>query len=341
MFFQFDFRMCICYHIFMTKLSVVICVYNTDIAKFEECLQSVFNSTLKDIEVIVIDDGSVVDYTAVIEKYDIKYFKTENQGTLLARMYGIEKANSQYVCFVDSDDTISFNYLEANIIKANTINADIVINDWAFHTDSTRYVCTNDSSISTDFLLKANVLYKFFEQAGREHSYYVLWNKVYSRDVLLNVVEEIKRLDIGNLVYAEDVLMNYFAFKYAKVTTNVHLGYYFYRVHNDQQVSVGSKEKLLNHVKSMALVLNTIENDLKHINLYEKYADNLMLWKRLLCTSHYNSAKAFKKDGLFNDVLSIYGIDKLKPYKNESAYARHMILPNNILEIDKVLRDLW
>lgn len=325
----------------MPKLSVIICVYNTDVAKFDECLQSVFHSTLKDIEVIVVDDGSIVDYTSIIEKYDVKYFKTENQGTLLARMYGIEKSSSPYVCFVDSDDTVSFSYLEANITKANVVNADIVINDWAFHTDHTRYVCTNDSSISTDFILEDNVLDKFFDQAGAEHSYYVLWNKVYRRGVLISAVEEIRRLDIGHLVYAEDVLINYFAFKYAKVITNVHLGYYFYRVHGDQQVSVETIDKLLNHVKSMVRVFDVMEKDLSHMGLIDKYIDNVNIWKRLICTSHYIVSKSFNDKDLTNKIVREYGIEQFKPYKNESSYVKHKVLPNNIIEIDEILKSIY
>ncbi|MBR2969933.1 MAG: glycosyltransferase family 2 protein [Clostridia bacterium] len=326
----------------MPKLSVIICVYNTDIAKFEECLQSIFNSTYRDFEVVVIDDGSVLDYSSILEKYNINYHKTENAGTLSARLTGIKKSIGQCICFVDSDDTVSFDYFEAMINKADNTNADIVFNDWAFHTDTTRYVCANDSTINSDFLFKGDdVLESFFSKGGAEHSYYVLWNKMYNRTVLEYVVRKIEKLDIGHMVYAEDVLMNYFAFKYAKVITNVHLGYYFYRVHGDQQVTVGSKGKLLNHVKSMTRVFDILSFDLSNEGLFNKYSSYLNLWKRLLCTSHCTMAKAFKDIELREHILKLYGIENYKPYNNESAYVRHKILPNNILEIDKVLRDLW
>ena len=95
----------------MAQLSVILCVYNTDPKLFDDCLQSIFESTLKDIEVIVVDDGSKADYTKLKKKYsDAKFIKTTNQGTLSARMTGAKLATSPYVCYVDSDDFVSFVY---------------------------------------------------------------------------------------------------------------------------------------------------------------------------------------------------------------------------------------
>ena len=117
----------------MAKLSVIIPVYNTDFEMFSKCLESVHNSSIKDLEVIVVDDGSSVDYSSLIKKYkNFKFFKNENMGTLEARLFGVSHATGDYVGFIDSDDALSFNYLEAMVTRATQTNADIVINDWAF-----------------------------------------------------------------------------------------------------------------------------------------------------------------------------------------------------------------
>ena len=166
----------------MAKLSVIVCVYNTNEKLFDDCLYSIFESSVKELEVIVVDDGSTVDYSNLKKKYsNAKFIKTENRGTLSARLTGIKEATSPYVCFVDSDDIVSFVYFEAGLKQITEKGADIVFNDWAFFTEKTRYVCSHDSSISGDFLLKNdNVLSKFFKTEGTEHSYYVLWNKIFS-----------------------------------------------------------------------------------------------------------------------------------------------------------------
>ena len=117
------------------KLSVIICVYNTEKQYFEECLKSVRNSTLKDYEILVIDDGSTIDYTDVIKKYEPRYVKTENRGLFASRLFAISIAKGDYVTFVDSDDTVTFNYHQPMLNAAINLNCDVVINDWAFHTE--------------------------------------------------------------------------------------------------------------------------------------------------------------------------------------------------------------
>ena len=68
------------------NLSIILCVYNTKIEYVEQCLDSVFSSTAEDFEVVFVDDGSVVDYSSVLEKHHIKYLRTENRGLLRARL---------------------------------------------------------------------------------------------------------------------------------------------------------------------------------------------------------------------------------------------------------------
>ena len=59
---------------------------------------------------------------------------------------GVKTATAPYVCFVDSDDFMSFIYFEAGLKRALETKADAVINDWAFNTEKTKYVCLNDST---------------------------------------------------------------------------------------------------------------------------------------------------------------------------------------------------
>lgn len=92
-------------------VSVVVPTYNREklIAK---TLDSIINQTYKDIEVLVIDDGSKDNTQDVIQRYislypqKIKYFLKENGGVSSARNLGIDKSKGEYICFVDSDDWI-------------------------------------------------------------------------------------------------------------------------------------------------------------------------------------------------------------------------------------------
>lgn len=100
----------------MPKVSVIIPVYNTE-QYLEECLHSIINQTLTDIEIFVINDGSTDGSLAIIESFAradtrISVFSQENKGQSIARNVGIEKARGQFIYFMDSDDVLAENALQ-------------------------------------------------------------------------------------------------------------------------------------------------------------------------------------------------------------------------------------
>ncbi len=117
----------------MTKISVIIPVYNTG-KYLPECLDSVLNQTLDDIEIICVDDASGDNSFEIITDYAqkdsrIKYKKFEkNKGVSAARNYGIDVAEGEYLYFFDSDDRIQNSYLEQMLKAIEETNSDIVIN---------------------------------------------------------------------------------------------------------------------------------------------------------------------------------------------------------------------
>ena len=107
----------------MYKVSVIIPVYNTE-QYLNKCLDSLVNQTLKDIEIILINDGSTDNSQNIIDEYSAKYpdkiksFIKENGGQATARNLGITKATGEYIGFVDSDDWIELNMYEELYNKA-------------------------------------------------------------------------------------------------------------------------------------------------------------------------------------------------------------------------------
>lgn len=113
------------------KVSVIVPVYNTE-KYIPRCIASILAQTLKDIEIIIVDDGSSDDSYQVCEAFAkqdsrIKLFAKENGGASSARNMALDKASGQYIAFVDSDDYIEENALEVayNAIKAE--NADMAV----------------------------------------------------------------------------------------------------------------------------------------------------------------------------------------------------------------------
>jgi glycosyltransferase involved in cell wall biosynthesis len=99
----------------MVNVSVIIPVYNLE-NHLADCLDSILNQSLSDIEVICIDDGSKDDSLSILNKYAEKDFRIrvisqKNKGVSVARNSGLDIAKGKYVSFIDGDDTIDNNFL--------------------------------------------------------------------------------------------------------------------------------------------------------------------------------------------------------------------------------------
>ena len=117
----------------MVKVSVIVPVYNVE-KYLKKCLESLINQSLKDIEIIIVNDGSPDNSEEIILNYqkkykNIKYLKKENGGLSDARNYGLKYATGDYISFIDSDDYIDKYMLEKMYNKALKNNLDIVICD--------------------------------------------------------------------------------------------------------------------------------------------------------------------------------------------------------------------
>lgn len=117
----------------MIKISVIVPVYNTE-KYLPKCLDSIIAQTLKDIEILVVNDGSTDNSQQIIDGYSskfrqIKSFTKENGGLSDARNFGIERAAGEYIAFVDSDDFIDAEMLETMYDLAQQNKAEIVMCD--------------------------------------------------------------------------------------------------------------------------------------------------------------------------------------------------------------------
>ena len=111
------------------KISVIVPVYNTE-KYLERCVKSLINQTLKDIEIILVDDGSPDGSGALCDEYArkdarVKAIHKENAGQGLARNDGIKAAASKYICFLDSDDYYELNACEVLVNTMEGTDADI------------------------------------------------------------------------------------------------------------------------------------------------------------------------------------------------------------------------
>ena len=128
-------------------LSVIIPVYNVE-DYLNECLDSVINQTLEDMEIICIDDGSTDNSPDILKEYSkkdkrIKIITKENGGQATARNLGIKEAQGEYIAFVDSDDFIEPTMFEKLYTKAKDNNLDIAMCKIATYDNQTEEIKDN------------------------------------------------------------------------------------------------------------------------------------------------------------------------------------------------------
>ena len=170
----------------MVKVSVIVPAYNVE-KYLAECLDSLINQTLEDIEIIVINDGSTDCTLQILEEYAakdrrIKIINQENAGQSVARNRGIDAAVGEYVAFVDADDWVDLDFFRKLYDAAKKENADVAAGGILF--------C--DLNLKRRFLVKyrsQKSLYKLKEKykyllCNGKHCY--IWNKIYHREHLLN-----------------------------------------------------------------------------------------------------------------------------------------------------------
>lgn len=125
------------------KVSVLIPVYKVE-KYLRECMDSVVNQTLKEIEIICVDDGSPDNCGKILDEYArkdkrITVVHQDNQGLPAARMAGISRAKGEYIKFVDSDDILDLKACEICYKKAKLEDADLVVHGaYSFKNECTK-----------------------------------------------------------------------------------------------------------------------------------------------------------------------------------------------------------
>ncbi|WP_054834602.1 glycosyltransferase [Methanobrevibacter arboriphilus] len=127
------------------KVSVIVPVYNSE-RYLEKCLDSLINQTLKEIEIICVDDGSTDSSPEILERYSkkdnrIKIITQKNKDVGAAREAGLKIANGEYVAFSDNDDWLALDAFEKLYNNAKSNDSDVVIFKVVF------YYSDNDSYI--------------------------------------------------------------------------------------------------------------------------------------------------------------------------------------------------
>ena len=238
------------------KVSIIVPVYNVE-KYLRQCLESVINQTLKEIEIICIDDGSPDNCGAIIDEYAQKDTRIvaihkENGGYGSALNYGFSIAKGEYIGIVESDDWIAPNMYELLYNKAIETNSDIVKGTFYSVLDS-----ANDYKRINPNLPKLSKYGCFTLTQHPEilNMHTSLWSAIYKKELIQNkikVVEDIKPY--------EDLLFATEAYVLAKSICVVQEPLYYYRCDAQNSTNNTVKKTILNYVKQRSRVRDLLIN---------------------------------------------------------------------------------
>lgn len=168
------------------KISVIVPVYNVE-PFLEECLDSILNQTLKDMEIICVNDGSTDNSLTILERYAkkdkrVQVISKENGGVSSSRNAGLAVARGEYVSFIDSDDFIEPQMLEMLYAKAKETDADIAITDLYLYDNKTKET-SDDFRDQLLYLRLKNKVVTLMEEPELI-SCIAVWDRIYKRSLI-------------------------------------------------------------------------------------------------------------------------------------------------------------
>ena len=229
----------------MSKVSVIIPVYKVE-KYLRKCLDSVIYQTYRDLEIIIIDDGSPDGCGAICDEYArkddrISVIHKKNEGLCAARNDGLKLVSGKWVLFVDSDDWCELDLVQKAVKAAEEKDVDILLfNPYRnIDEDNSKEIKafpkefeTADKSIISDMQLLA--LSTVYNPMGGTWSQGFPWDKLFSTDLILG-----NNLKFATNVKAnEDVIFNLNAFQFAKRIAYIDCTLYHYRLN---PTSIGYK----------------------------------------------------------------------------------------------------
>lgn len=293
----------------MELISVIIPVYNKE-KYIEKCIDSVLSQSYKNLEIILVDDGSVDNSGKILDSYlerdnRIKVFHIKNGGVLAARNFGVKHSTGQYLSFIDADDTVETKYLEKLLKVLLDNNCDIsqcnysnVVKGITTPVADTGEILIQSSDEAIEYIL-----------SGKK--YVVgLWPKLYKRELFNNIPE------YSGIKVNEDYIINFCAFQNANKTVFIDLPLYNYFCNEDSVTHTISSVVACQDVQYVAkLILAKSKNKPYEKLALKRYQKSFLgLYSSMLLTRH---ADREEKQKCLNELRKIYKGDNLFSSKDK------------------------
>ena len=306
------------------KVSVIIPVYNVE-EYLRECLDSVVNQTLKEIEIICVDDGSTDNSLEILKEYAqkdnrITVIKQKNLYAGIARNAGLSQAKGEYLSFLDSDDFFEPNMLEEMSKKGDEDNSDVVFCGYILFDNNIKkdnfMVIYPNEYLSKSPLSPEKIKDKLFIITNPNP-----WTKLFKRKLFID-----NDLHFESLLRCNDLTCIYTALVTSKKISFCSNSYIHYRSSQKSNITA-KKEK---YIDCFFNSINKLEKNLIKLNKLDDYyqtflerLNNSLKWETKNCSEIRkdeikNISKNLLSDRLYNAlysikisvIISIYNVEK-------------------------------
>lgn len=326
------------------KVSIIIPVYNVE-KYLKECLDSIINQTLKDIEIICVNDGSKDNSLSILKEYaqiDSRIFiiDKENGGYASAINTGIDAAQGEFIQIVESDDYCDLNLCYESYNKIKKSDADLVTFNFYFFKNKKTKLCKflNESDKNANYFNIKTLPYIIEKQAYP-------WKSLYRASFLKE--NKIKMLQDGNGAY-EDQPWNATILSLATKILHLDKALYYYRLDATGSSTNNGSRKMINYITRKEQTKNILEDyDLYHNSIKEHFINSaiggcLFFFKRISFEykeEYYNKMKVFLKSLISDENNYNFIPNKNKKRllnilnKNYRQYYRFEIFKHNLLNV--------
>ena len=306
----------------MVDISIIVPIYNAS-KYLKKCLDSLVNQTKKELEFILINDGSTDDSESIIKSYNdsrIKYFKRSNHGIGKTRNFGINKSTGKYIMFLDSDDYLEENACEVLYKKIEKEKLDVVVCDF--------YRVVNDSKI-------IEKIASFKNTSLKDNPNLLLnvnlapWNKIYRSDLIKN----------NNIKFIEDLKYEDAPFVALSLLKSKKIGkvdkpLIYYTIHEKSETTVRD-ERIFDIIK----IVDIIRSYFKDYSWSREVIDTLTI--KILVNYNIQGRNIKDKDirNKFIDETFSY-LEKNIPNYKSNIYFKERSMLKSFIEKSKVLSKL-
>ena len=273
----------------MPTISAIIPAFNAE-QTIKSTITSILQQSYTDFELIIVNDGSNDNTIEICKSFldsRIKIINQINGGLSCARNSGIQASIGKYICFIDSDDTIEYNYLDKLYTSIINSNSDLAICGMQLSSlNNTSFLCFNQDKSYQQIWENEEFLSYF--QKGLLNS---ACNKLYKTNIIKK-----NNIIFPSQTLTEDIAFNIDYFKHSTNISTIKEALYIYQLQNSQLTKKVSEDMFINYFNVHTNLLSTISSDkhrLIHQFVYHQYVSIIMRYLYLIKNKTLNKKDTF------------------------------------------------